>query len=130
METLPATQPVLFCSANGALLHGVALPSALLVLEADHPCQAWLERLAQMAPQSAEAMSMRQRVDAMLDFVPPLPLDFPTPNQLDGCVRGLALREWFKLAEPQQLWSWHTGGGEALHLVDYVAYSPAKLERD
>ena len=63
----------------------------------------------------------RRRTEAMLDFVPPLPPDFPRPPHGVG---GLPLRELFRRAAEEDLASLHLGGGEALHLVDYASVMP------
>ena len=121
MDSLPSEEPAIFTSHGGATLHAVALPSALHVLEVGHPVQLWLDRLYESIPPTGTSA---EKEAAFLRFVPPLPLDFPTADEAGTrrlFSRGLSLQELFALAEEHQLARFHRGGGEALHIVDYVA---------
>ena len=118
IETLPGTEPALFTASNCSVLHAVALPSALNILPDAHPAAAWIQRLHECVSQARPGTSTEARAQSFLDFVPPLPLDFPRP-ETGGC-RGLPMKKLFELAAEQRLPDMHRGGGEALHIVDYV----------
>ena len=118
IETLPGTEPALFTASNCSVLHAVALPSALNVLPDAHPAAAWIRRLHECVSPTPPGTSTQARAQSFLDFVPPLPLDFPR-HDTGGC-RGLTMKKLFELAAEQRLPEMHRGGGEALHVVDYV----------